>query len=855
MYRYRIARLAYTTSLLASTVYAQELGLQSGGGWGGWIQNQANSTLCEWDALRVTPLKDVVYLDGGDQRFVAGMIDGTVTSPLLADDNPLGLVWTFNFSNSFDKNTNFSAILNIISKAPGGGAATNIAPNYHGGALLGNDDEFYLFGGTLMLTSKYSAPDGGSVLEYAASKYGDDNGRTFYQGFQNVDLPNDMTRYVTFGAAANAPSEQKAWYFGGYRSDSWGPIYQGVNSTYDPSTVSNTFISLDTSVQGGEVWNNVTLPPGTRSRANPSMVWVPVGEKGILVVIGGVTYPNYDNANQTSQNPAQSEKDSPEFMSTVDIYDIAGDKWYQQSTQGSPPALTKGCAVVATAQDKSSFNIYYYGGYNGLDLDADFNDDVWILSLPSFMWMQVSAGTASHARAGHQCVMPYPDQMITIGGRTSNKGNSENCLGVAGGGDTPSMLQAFNLTQAEWMDSYDPKSWNEYGVPQMIYMMIGGDYSGGATKTAPTPGGWATSALGNVFATPYDTKKITTYYPYSSVGPGNGTRGSASSGGGGKKGTPGWVGAVIGVVLGVALLTGVGVGICLYKKRRLFNKNNNVESDQSTTVGHTHKVNNWIQNLAGSKTPTTMGGGTQYGDPESRVASPQQQQSEIRNELPYSPLCELVGDSPHRGELASHSLATNPYTPHDITTPTNQLPLRSSTPRDHSSNIDSQEPPPQYTQRPDSPSLGNNSEQYGSLTGIATSKPNPSSSVYEIRPNSAGNIGHVDRPRTAGSNPNRGTMTSGVSGFSDREVAHLRQTSDSTVSSMHPDESHQGRFGQYSPPLIVSPPTADIIDNANDYVSRQHPQHPGNANLNSPSRQSAFIESEDDLGARRKEEQ
>lgn len=165
------------------------------------------------------------------------------------------------------------------------------------------------------------------MLEYSKSKYGDDDGRSFFQGFQNVDLPNDMTRYITYGASANAPSEQKAWYFGGYRSDSWGPIYyEGVNTTFDPSTVSNTFISLDLSVQGGEVWKNVTLPSGTRSRADPSMVWVPVGEKGILVVMGGVTYPAYNNANESSENPAQSVSSTTLLFQRYIFINVATEK-------------------------------------------------------------------------------------------------------------------------------------------------------------------------------------------------------------------------------------------------------------------------------------------------------------------------------------------------------------------------------------------------------------------------------------------------------------------------------------------------------------------------------------------------
>lgn len=154
--------------------------------------------------------------------------------------------------------------------------------------------------------SALAAPDADAVLAYIASQYGTSTS-SFRPGFFNYKLPDGLTRYVTYGGTANAPSEKKAWYFGGYRSASWGPIYQpGANTSTDPSTVSDTLITLDMATQNQEVWENVTLPRGIPSRANPSMVWVPVGEQGILVVLGGVTYPEYDNSNRTSLNPAQS---------------------------------------------------------------------------------------------------------------------------------------------------------------------------------------------------------------------------------------------------------------------------------------------------------------------------------------------------------------------------------------------------------------------------------------------------------------------------------------------------------------------------------------------------------------------
>lgn len=848
MYRSRIAWLAFAARWLPSSVYGQTT--QIGGGWGGWIENQANSTLCWWHNFRVATLKDTVYIDGGDQQFVAGLADGSISLP-LPDDNPFGYIWTFNFSTPFSTSTNFSTVLGTISKGSNGYAANNVAPNFHDGALLANDDEFYLYGGTLIMTGSYSLPGADTVLGYQASQYGPSR-ESFRPGFLNGQLPDNMTRYITFGGSANAPSENKAWYFGGYRSPSGGPIYEYYNSTFDPSTVSDTLISLDMSDQQNVVWTNSTLPHGTPSRANPSVVWVPVGEQGILVVIGGVTYPDYITSNRTSANAAQSNKDSPGFMTKIDVYDIANNKWYQQPAQGGPPQLTKGCAVLGVAQDYTSFNIYYYGGYNGLDETGDFYDNVWILSLPTFMWMQVSSGTPEHARAGHQCVTPYPDQMIVIGGRTSDKGNSHQCLD----GDPPGFLQAYNLTSAQWMNSYDPKSWDQYGVPEMIHMMIGGNYSGGATMTAPSPSGWATAALGDVFGTPYNASKLTTYYPYSSVGAGNGTRGEAHSSGKGG-GTPGWVGAVLGVVLGLVFITAVVVGILLYRKRKLWGKKNG--SDPSTDEHG--RIKTWIRDLqSNGKAPTVTSDEThtQIEDVESRNMSPAYQEMRMvpPTEIQGTTLVELMDTSP-RPELGDTRVNTTGFTPiNDMKNSPNasnpQTPLSNTTPLNYSfhSNTASHNKasginpsqasaPPTYTQRPDSPPLGNAVPQYESIASVTSNANTNGASI---------------------STPDRKAVVSGVSGLSDRELGHRRQISDATVSSdagsgEGPDTppAHNITFAPIdpSPPLPVSSPSMAGVDGnqePSDYVSVHGSPSSPTASASSPQRRSIFVESEDDLG-------
>lgn len=288
-------------------------------------------------------------------------------------------------------------------------------------------------------------------------------------------------------------------------------------------------------------------------------------------------------------------------MEEIDIYDIDGKKWYKQETKDGPGALTRGCAVVAPASDRSSFNIYWYGGYDGLNPMEPFNDAVWALSIPSFTWTQINKGTSLHARAGHKCFMPYPDQMMVFGGYTSQSGVALTCL------DKGPVLN-FNLSSGEWLESYDPADFSDYGVHKAIQSKIGGDAEGGATATAPADG-WATSALGKVFDTEYDMEKIKVYWPYGKASTtgrptvpndGNGGGDDDKDGGGGGGGLPKWVAPVLGVVLGLMFVTGALVVFCLWRRRRIFS---NRSSDYGTEDPGS-RIRSWIRGTGQEKAPT-----------------------------------------------------------------------------------------------------------------------------------------------------------------------------------------------------------------------------------------------------------
>lgn len=137
----------------------------------------------------------------------------------------------------------------------------------------------------------------------------------------------------------------------------------------------------------------------------------------------------------------------------------------QNTTGEAPPALAHFCSVVAAAPDKSSFNVYIYGGYDGTNHTSRPSDDVYVLSVPSFTWVKVYEGKSNHGRSGHKCIRTYPDKMFVLGGRYLGGGT---CL--KGG-----IIQVFNLNTLRFQDEYDPEDWDEYEVPDLVTAQIGGE--------------------------------------------------------------------------------------------------------------------------------------------------------------------------------------------------------------------------------------------------------------------------------------------------------------------------------------------------------------------------------------------
>lgn len=180
-------------------------------------------------------------------------------------------------------------------------------------------------------------------------------------------------------------------------------------------------------------------------------------------------------------------------MNVIDVFDIASSTWYKQSTSGtSPPIRVNPCAVVVSAADGSSFNVYLYGGQNLLPFGNQIQySDMWILTIPSFTWIEINLEGQSQppARAGHTCNI-WDGQIVVVGGYV---GKDISC-------DSPG-IYVFNASSLQWINEFTAvpsgivdqdssflRGSLGYQVPSVVQSIVGGSGSGGATATMPAAG-------------------------------------------------------------------------------------------------------------------------------------------------------------------------------------------------------------------------------------------------------------------------------------------------------------------------------------------------------------------------------
>lgn len=133
------------------------------------------------------------------------------------------------------------------------------------------------------------------------------------------------------------------------------------------------------------------------------------------------------------------------------------------------------CTAVSAAPDDSSFQITAYGGWNLFDGKA--NEDVFVLSLPSFQWVNVSSSSNPEIALNNpvgryfaSCGMYRDRQMIVLGGLVDYGSKNENANSC--NDDWPS-VRALDVSTFSWMRDWEPNP-QPYTVPSQVTKIIGG---------------------------------------------------------------------------------------------------------------------------------------------------------------------------------------------------------------------------------------------------------------------------------------------------------------------------------------------------------------------------------------------
>ncbi|KAK0635964.1 hypothetical protein B0T17DRAFT_65149 [Bombardia bombarda] len=423
--------------------------------------------ICYITGVKTALVNDRLYFHSGNYSVVSGKSQKVSQTASLYS---IPLDQSFPVEKGIPK-----ASLENITISPDIKVAYNSAfpkESYHAaGALWSTNDTLYFFGG------------GFETPTNLLSSYNIETGL-----WNNVEVAGGKFAYGERVSAqyASTPDTGLHFAFGGTTEFGGTHPYGKGLIRFDSNTLS---------------WTNETLGNGSNGIDLPNlesgvMVYIPAGKEGMLVAFGG--------ANQTAGiNPKYGDWTFDSDWTTIYVYDIESHTWWAQDASGDAPA-NRGtvCTAVSMSEDGESIHITTYGGWSFLKARA--YEDVFVLSIPSFRWTDVSkvtnrnnaditAGGTNIGRDSLQdgCQTYRGSQMVLLGGSVRDGYKFEG--GVCTADYQP--VRVLDLSKYEWKTELDTTA--TYQVPPVIYNVIGGGPTGGATVKAPDFG-WADPTLASL---------------------------------------------------------------------------------------------------------------------------------------------------------------------------------------------------------------------------------------------------------------------------------------------------------------------------------------------------------------------
>lgn len=339
------------------------------------------------------------------------------------------------------------------------------APVLDNAALWANEEtnSLYMWGG--------QGPWGNCSKEKDLWRF-DANGNG--QGNWTIQEPSNMDVFVSFSRtqqAAATTCNGVGFYLGGFGTDWSDP------EVYGPGEIGVPVPGMLTYNMTSMVWaNESTVPPDLANPENSNQASGGVNAYGIFIsgsitclpdfgsqgqglvlALGGIVNKPQDGYNATE----------PKLLgfNSVSLWDIGTRTWHSQTTTGDVPSARVHTCVVSAQEAKrndASFDIFLFGGSN--PNSGDGFEDVYVLSIPGFVWFRVSTASAGGPRMGHECVLAGNRQMIVVGGI-----NPELDIVAAHRDVDPwtNGIGVFDISTLSWNSKFDAQA-EPYESPDVI---------------------------------------------------------------------------------------------------------------------------------------------------------------------------------------------------------------------------------------------------------------------------------------------------------------------------------------------------------------------------------------------------
>ncbi|PSN61858.1 hypothetical protein BS50DRAFT_625213 [Corynespora cassiicola Philippines] len=480
-------------------------------------QKDPLNDFCRRFSHRTAVMNNKLYIDGGYVNW----------NPL--SDNPE------NYTNEWLIYSDLETELRDIGMPKQFIVDTKQPPSLAGGNLWVDEinNMFYAFGG--YFTSETPKPFETWVFDGVQNTW------------SNVTTQGDEVAYIAHGMSAVAPDAGIGYHLGGYQDETTDSKWSG------PRRYVSEMVTFDMVTR-----QYSSLPgPDTLGRGEGNMLFIPASFAGLLIYFGGVSQ---DLQNNQVQHASMEE---------IWIYDIDLKKWYMQKATGDiPDNRSRFCSGITWADDKTSYNLYMYGG-----IDPDFQtpgfDDVYVLTMPAFVWIKMwpQADPGLNPHHSLTCNIINGTQMMVIGGYFPNTSVCD-VPDVYGQHNVDlGMIEESGVLWEKFNHSNPP-----YRVPPRVVEVVGGTERGNANVTSPE---------GNItydkylFEKAYRVPQRYATVPWQPST--NSSVGTAGQNSGSSLKSSTLVGAIIGSVVGGVIIGVAGYYLMAFLRRR---------RAKSTAVGH-----------------------------------------------------------------------------------------------------------------------------------------------------------------------------------------------------------------------------------------------------------------------------